>query len=195
MKKIWVEDISSPFRCYQEESPGVDFLDKTSDIIEWDKSDGVLDWSRRRDIISPLFYSEAGVQLENFSSMSNEIKLLGCKYFLIPYSLRIQLITDSEDKNNWDFLLSETKKSRIECVEAMRIYTGQLIRTGDLSLSQTQSFYTDVHPYVTTFKEANCSEFKMWLFGSTPFENVFSSKDYYTVDIQNKLISIYNGDY
>jgi hypothetical protein len=168
-----------------------------SSMENWDLSN-TLDWSRRRDEISPLFYAEAGAQLQNFAGMSIAKKLLACKYFLIPYNVRIQIISDSQDLINWDYLLKRTKESRESCVEAMRIKVGQYMRLGVISLAQTQDFYKQVYQLVIWFNESNAPDFKQWLSNEagSPYENAgFAQMLYYIEAMKTDLIDIYNGNY
>lgn len=179
-----------------EESVSSGYEDITS-IISWDKS-GFLDWSRRRDEIVPLFYSIAGLQLENFSSLSIEEKLIGCKYFLIPLEIRTQIISDAQDSINWEFLLIETKISRVDCIESMRKKVGECIRIGSLTLEQTQIFFKDVFQYINWFIDTNSPEFKMWITNEvgTKYESDgFEQKEYYSLQLKNDLMEIYNGKY
>ena len=130
--------------------------------------------------------------------MSAEKKLIACKYFLIPYSVRIQLISDSDDSENWDYLLHQTKLSRQSCVESMRIKTGQYMRLGLLTLAQTQTFYKEVFQYINWFNDANAPDFKQWLTNEvgSPYENNgFEDKSYYLAQLQTDLLEIYNGNY
>lgn len=195
MKKLWIENIDLPAIVYEELAPNETFTDKTDDIEAWDIALNVLDWSRRRDIITPLFYMESGAQLQNFSLMSVEKKIIGCKYFLIPFSIRLQIVSEEQDKLNFDFLLFETKKSRIDCVNAMRILCGNYIRKGTLTLAKTQELFNDISPYIDLFIEANISNFKKFIFGIDEFVGIFASKSYYSVELQNDLMNIYNGEY
>jgi hypothetical protein len=158
----------------------------------------VLDWARRRDILSSLFYAKAGMQLQNFAGLSTRDKMIGCVYFFIPYSIRIQMISDSQDQQNWTWLLTKTKESREACVEAMRIKVGQYMRLGTVSLSQTQDFYTQVYQFIIWFNEANKPDFKQWLSNEigSPYENAgFAQMPYYTIAMKNDLMGIYNGNY
>src|ERR1035437_9669692 len=148
-----------PFKAEDNLSDG--YADISS-IENWDRFT-VLDWSRRRDEISILFYIEAGTQLQNFTGISTVKKIIACKYFLIPYSIRIKVVGDTQDAINWSYLLAQTKISRIDCIEAMRVQTGQYMRTGFLTLSQTQQFYKDVFNMVRWFEDANVPDFKSWL--------------------------------
>ncbi len=150
------------------------------------------------DEILPLFYAESGSQLENFTGMSIEKKMIGCKYFLIPYNIRMMLISDQQDMINWDFLLKQTKLSRESCVEAMRIKVGQYMRLGTLTLEQTQDFYTNVYQYIIWFNEANKPDFKQWLFNEvgSPYENNgFAQMPYFSEQMRDDLLDIYNGNY
>jgi hypothetical protein len=165
-----------------------------SSMENWNKN-WVRDWSRCRDEVNPLFYAAAGPNLENFANLPMDQKLMGCTYFFIPYAMRVQLITDAEDLENWKYLLRMTKVSRISCIEAMREYTGSYIRTGLLTIAQTQTFFEDVADFVDWFNEANSPNLKQWLNDEAPYVGVFAGKSYYSAALQTGLMSIYNGNY
>lgn len=195
-KKLYIEnDEALPAIVYAEDVPGENFTDKSDDMIAWDNAISIMDWSRRRDMIKPLFYAEAGMSLENFSSLSVEKKIIGCTYFFIPQSVRLLIISAEQDKVNGEYLLSITKKSRVDCFEAMRRYVGGVYLAGDLTLVQTQEFFGDIQEFERGFIQANNPSFRNWIFGETPYEGVFEGKAYYSEEIQEALISIYNGEY
>lgn len=157
-----------------------------------------IDWARRRDVLIPHFYAEAGAQLQNFASLSNIKKLNACVFFLVPYQVRTQIISDAQDAINWDFLLTKTKESRMSCVEAMRIKVGQYMRLGTITLEQTQDFYTSVYQLIIWFDQTNKPDFKQWISNEvgSPYElNGFAQKPYYTEQIKDDLMEIYNGNY
>jgi len=157
-----------------------------------------IDWARRRDVLIPHFYAEAGAQLQNFASLSNIKKLNACVFFLIPYQVRLQIISDAQDAINWDFLLTKTKESRMACVEAMRIKVGQYMRLGTITLAETQDFYTSVYQLIIWFDQTNKPDFKQWISNEvgSPYElNGFAQKPYYTEQIKDDLMEIYNGNY
>ncbi len=157
-----------------------------------------IDWARRRDVLIPHFYAEAGAQLQNFASLSNIKKLNACVFFLVPYQVRTQIISDAQDAINWDFLLTKTKESRMSCVEAMRIKVGQYMRLGTITLEQTQDFYTSVYQLIIWFDQTNKPDFKQWISNEvgSPYElNGFAQKPYYTEQIKDDLMEIYNGKY
>jgi len=199
MKKLWKENIEKhPALIYQEENPGENFIDVSNDILEWDKADRLMDWSRRRDIMKGLFYAEARPNLSNFNSMSEEKQIIGYKYFFIPYNMRRLFISEAEDSLNGEFLLSQTKTSRNNCYEAMRRHVwNYYVRPGILTLEDSQQFYFDLNydNKVQSFIEVNYYTFKDWIFGTGNYINVFTSKSYYSEDLQNDLMRIYNGDY
>jgi len=170
-----------------------------SSIEHWD-SIPVLDWARRRDGISPLFYEIAGVNLSNYSALTTTQKIIGAQYFFVPYSLRVTngIVTEEQDIENWSFLLSETKVSRENCVEAMRKHVGQYIRTGLLTLAQTQQFYKDTRVFIQWFNEVNLYDLIQWISNTpgSPYENDgFAQQTYFNANLRDELIEIYNGDY
>ena len=196
--------VDVPFKLFKTTagSPATVIIDDVnyedySNMENWDSSD-FLDWARRRDEIVPLFYAEAGGSLENFAGISSQRKLLACKYFLIPYAVRMQIITDTEDSENWDFLLHQTKASRESCVEAMRVKVGQYMRLGSITLEETQHFYKQVYQHITWFNDTNSPDFKQWISNEvgSPYENAgFAEMTYFDSDMRDDLMDIYNGNY
>lgn len=191
MKKLWIENITNPAVLFQENDPGGVFEDKSDDILSWYNSKNILTWFLRRGKISPLFYSVAGNGLENFAGLTTEIKLIACELFLIPYSVRMQLISNEQDILNWGNLLTRSKYHRKECIERMRLYTGDYMRTGILTLAQSQQFFNDVSEYIYRYEETNGSEFKAFIDGT---DGVFETKDYYSTGLQTGLLNIYTGE-
>lgn len=168
-------------------------------IEEWDVSE-LMDWSRRRDEINPLFYAIVGYNLSTYNNLTTEQKIIGAKYFLVPYSLRVGngIFTDLEDKENWLFLLIKTKESRVNCVEAMRLFIGEKLRIGEINLVNTQKFIKDVFELIKWFNESNAPDFKQWIIneiGSKYEFKGFKNTSYWSQEIQDGLMNIYNGEY
>ena len=185
-----------PYKIFKTTVDDVNYED-ISTMEAWDKSN-LLDWYRRRTEISTLFYAEAGAGLETFAGMSTERKLLSCKYFLIPYATRMLLITDDEDEAAWDLLLHEAADSRDKCIEAMRIKTGQYMRIGTLTLTETQEFFKDVSHMIEWYVKSNSPDFKQWLTNEvgSAYENAgFADATYYISQVKDDLVDIYNGSY
>jgi hypothetical protein len=186
----WVEqDLNNnkPFIVSRETPEG--YQDITG-VETWHNC-SLLTWFLRRSNILPLFYSVAGNSLQNFGGLNNQIKLIACELFLIPYSLRMQIINNEQDKINWEKLLIKSKEHRLECIEKMRVYTGDYMRTGLLSLTQSQNFFNDVSEYIYRYEQTNGNEFKLFIDGT---DGVFITKDYYREDLQQGLLNIYTGE-
>jgi hypothetical protein len=200
MKKLWVEEFGVVEWVETHTDNGNSWTDASSDMLAWDAAINVMDWSRRRDKISTLFYAEAGTQLENFAGLSDAKKLIGAKYFFIPYALRLAVVgSDEADAANGLKLVTETKASRQAMYDAMRGWVwNQYVRKEVLTLAQSQQFYDDIHiddELDVRFIETNQFGLKAWIFGLSPYEGVFAGKGYYSVGLQNELILIYNGEY
>lgn len=168
-------------------------------LEQWDIS-LLMDWSRRRDEMKPLFYSISGYNMATYSTLTASEKLIGAKYFLVPYGLRVLngVVTEAQDSINWEFLLTETKDSRIACIEAMRLFIGEQIRTNKVSLLNTHVFNRDVFEFINWFNRANAPDFKQWLINETGSKyefKGFKNTSYWSQDIQDGLMNIYNGNY
>lgn len=168
-------------------------------IEEWDTS-LLMDWSRRRDEMKPLFYQMAGATLAAYASLSVVHKLIGAKYFFVPVQLRVGngTVTLEQDKINWKFLGVECKQSRIECAEAMRLYMVEGIRNGEIKLQNTQRFLRDIIVYRELFIDSNDPMFKQWLtneVGSAVEFKGFKNTSYWSQYLQDGLMAIYNGAY
>lgn len=188
------ENLPSPNFILSENIP-TNYED-ASTLNYWDRFGfNFGDFNFVRDNINEIVLSIVGQNFQNWNNLSLNEKKIACKYVVAPYPLRVpDVVSEQEDKINWTYLLSETKRSRAECGEKMRVAVGDKIRNGQLSLQQTQDFFKDVSEYLYWFVEANVPDFKNWIFGLPPYENVFASKNYYSVQLQDELISIYNGN-
>ena len=190
--------IDVPFKTFSTTITDSNYEDYSS-IENWFNSD-LLDWSRRRDEIKPLFYAIASANLSTYSSLTAEQKVIGAKCFFVPIGYRVTngTVTEAEDKSNWLNILSKSKESRLVCIEAMRVHVGELIRTGGLTLVQTQQFFKDVRIMITNFEQANDPDFKLWLtneVGSAYELDGFAQKTYYSTQLGTDLLAIYNGAY
>lgn len=191
MKILWVENITYPAIVFEENAPSENFIDQSNDLLSWYKAKNILTWFLRRGKIVPLFYNLAGNNLENFAGLSTEIKLIACELLILDYATRLQIISEEEDKKNWNNLLTWSKEHRKLCIEKMRLYTGDYMRTGILTLEQSQQFFNDVSEYIYRYEETNGNEFKAFIDGTS---GVFETKDYYSTGLQNGLLNIYNGE-
>lgn len=207
MKKLWVENNEQiPAVYWGENAPLGDFSDKSNDIVAWDMYGArVLDLDRYRFEMKTPFYTLAGLQLENWATLSNNIKLIGAKYFFIPYALRLTLISDAEDAKNWDWLIEETQgtpvqiyRGRAKTFDEMRKRVAHWVRKEQMTMESSQQMLKDVGQMADWFIRSNAPDFKQWItneVGTAYENNGFSQKSYYNLDLKNELYSIYNGDY
>src|SRR3990167_1721682 len=99
-KKLWVENIASfPVAKYQEEQPGEDWIDKTSDILAWGLSfDRINEFAH---IKRNFFITEF---LPNWSTLTNnEKKVLICQ-FVYPQGTTETELNNIISKNERDIL-------------------------------------------------------------------------------------------
>lgn len=208
MKKFWVEDIENNPACVWSEEPvgNGNYTDRTNDLIFWDKyGKNVLDLDRFRYEMKAHFYALSGNQLQNWASLSIDIKRIGAKYFFIPYQLRITVVTEQEDYDNWEELIEKTQGTptsryigRAKTFDEMRKSVAHRVRKEQMSMTSSQEFLKDVGLMGDWFIRSNAPDFKQWITNEidTPYENNgFAQKSYYSLSLKNELYDIYNGNY
>jgi hypothetical protein len=166
-------------------------------IQEWDISE-LLDWSRRRNKIKALVYAITQSDLSSYESLTSEEKEIAARYIVVPINLRVEngIVTDAEDAHNWRIVLEKTKESRIACTEKMRLYVGESMRPGKISLTNTQAFFADVLRLINMFNETNNPSFKRWLTNSGEYEfKGFKNTSYWSQEMEDGLLDIYNGNF
>lgn len=205
-KKLWVENIDNPSVVFSETAPSANFTDKTDDIIAWDAyGSRVLDLDRYRYEMKAPFYAEAGINLENWTTLSLEKKIIGAKYFFVPYALRKTVITEQQDYDNWEDLIIKTQGTPVEIYigraktfDEMRKRVAHRVRTENMSMTHSQQMLKDVGQIVDWFIRANSPDFKQWLTNEvgSPYENDgFAQKIYFNAQLRDELYDIYNGIY
>lgn len=208
MKKLWVENNENlPAVVWSETQPQTgDFLDRTNDLISWDKyGKYVLDFERYRYEMKAPFYGEAGIQLENWGLLSAEKKLIGAKYFFVPYQLRLTVLNDQQDFDNWESLLFETQGlpvqryvGRARTFDEMRRCVAHMVRTEQMTMESSQDMLKSVGLMSDWFIRANAPDLKQWItneVGSVYENNGFAQKNYFNAALRDKLYDIYNGNY
>jgi hypothetical protein len=177
------------------ETLDLNLYDDVSTIEGWYGSN-VLDWGRRRLQIKPLFYAKAGADLSNFATLTDAEKQIGAECFFIPLVMRLQFWSSDEDKVHWGNLLARTKESRVATIETMRKRVGDRIRTGELTLLQTQMFDKDSSAMISWYERSDARDFYQWLtneVGSAYETDGFAEKTYYSQALKDELLTIYNG--
>lgn len=187
--------------------------DVTNDVTVWDKHGDRLHINyvhilkKIREILT--IKSNPNYPTLDFSGMdnlSNEEKLIGCKYFVFPHPIRVSIVSDEQDNEAWNNLLENSKIGRIALYEEMRRKAGDEIRTATdyfAELGQNQHFYTDTYELADWFQETNHPAFKAWLCSTSVTvdgevydytSNGFASKNYFEQSILDDLLDIYDGN-
>ena len=146
------------------------------------------------NIIKTLLFVQANTnpldpQFDLIGDLSDEQNALAVMYHVYPYSIRVGStyswqIDEQKDKENWQDLLSMTKLGRVMIIEDMRKAVGEYIRTGQLSLTQTQEFYRDLYPLTEFYKQSNDPEMKVWICSADDTSN--SGYDHSTTGLSTK---------
>lgn len=202
-KKLWIENIDIPAVLWQEATPSGDWLDKTNDAVQWHLyGKQVLDYIFVRDKINNILFLKANPNYPTidfsgfFTELTSDERLLMCQYVLAPYALRIIVVSEEEDKNNWENLVQITQGTenpkapftgRSLIVERMRWEVAHEVRKENLTMEQSQQFFKDVFELTEWYIRAACPEFKLWL------ASEFETKDYYSSDLHDRLNNIYEG--
>jgi len=143
----------------------------------------------------------------NIGNLSLEEKHIAVQYHIAPYTDRVVTASDWQvsndtDKSNWSNLLENTANGRRDIYELMRRAAGEYIRTGVVSLEQSQNLFTDIHPNASYYSETNHPSFKAWLCSTSVtvdsdiFDYTstgFASKGYFNQNLLDDLIAIYDG--
>ncbi len=208
MKKFWVENIADNPACvWSENVPASgDFIDRTNDLVYWDRyGKNILDLDRYRYEMKAPFYALAGTQLENWASLSAEIKEIGARMFFIPYALRLTVVSEEQDYINWEAIIEKTQGTpteiyigRAKIFDEMRRCVAHRVRKELMPMSDSQQMLKDVGLMVDWFIRANSPEFKQWLtneVGSQYENNGFAQATYYNATLKDELYDIYNGNY
>jgi hypothetical protein len=207
MKKLWVENIlENPAVSFSENAPSGNFTDRSIDIIYWDKyAKQALDLDRYRNEMKPLFYALSGNMLENWLSLSNEIKEIGCRYFFVPYALRLTVVSDEKDYENWENIIHETQGTptqiyigRAKTFDQMRKVVAHYVRKELMSLTSSQQMLKDVGQMADWYIRSNAPDFKQWIMNEvgTIYENDgFAQKPYFSTTLRDELYEIYKGNY
>lgn len=212
-KKLIVEDNStSPVVIYQEEIPE-GFTDYSDDPVMWYNHGGKITdfifWRYKIEslLVLSIHPNYPVFDYSGWANLNSELKSICAELFitLIPYNLRVpDVVSENQDYNNWEILISLSKgieketithTGRAFIVEKMRRCVSHRVRTGDLPMSETQQFYRDVKDYLVNYIEAADPAFKCWIFGLSPYINDFEEKSYYSENLKNELMEIYNGEY
>lgn len=217
-KKLWIENIENlPAVVYQEESPGEGWLDKTNDPVAWDQyGERILDYIFVLPKIINILLPKANLNypIIDFTGWgtltTDEKKVFSKTVVYVPYPLRVpDVFSDEQDIQNAINLLVKTYgiekdfynvslKGRRGIVERMRQHVFlNYVRKGLLSLDVSKDFGKDTVNHLSNFERFSHNDFINWLTNKvgTPFEtDGFQQRPYYSEQLKNELLTIYNGE-
>jgi len=156
-------------------------------------------YSYARYEINQLLIAAVNPDFSNWANgITTEEKRIVSKYVLAPYALRVPTFySDADDKINADIVLAKTLSDRTSIIELMRKEVFHTkVRTGILTLAQSQQFFKDVNQFVYWYLNAACADLKQWItneVGSSYETDGFEQKTYWSQDLEDTLMNIYNN--
>lgn len=209
MGKLWVENITNyPNVQYTDEDLSATHTDDSNNIEKWDEYGlEVLQWLHVRRKLTPLIYAAATNidPFDNWGGLTQAIRDIAIKWICAPYVLRVPAITDTEDRENWEVLMKQSRGVGEKCsggrafiIELMRERAADNLRTEIWDYNTSNQFYYDTAAHIEAYTFANTNDLIYWISNEagTPYENNgFAQTSYYSVIIKNDLINIYNGFY
>ncbi len=151
---------------------------------------------------------EKGVDLTTaFGLCSLDEKKTICKWILVPYAVRMLLLTDEEDRKNWEELVVRTEGNPLALIhgrsliyQRLRICVTNYVRKeawfpGDYyaNLNYAQQLFRDVYLMKELFIGANDAEFGQFLRSDGVHSATgLNSKVYWLQSLEDDLLEIYN---
>ena len=211
--KLFVENNSSKFPIIlgaDGDSTPTGYLDETTIIGVGNNLhlENLMEFNSIRDWVLLLLLEKDADQATAFGLCSLDEKKVVCKFILMPYSVRIAVLTDAEDEINWDKLVHITEGSpfailtgRSKVYHRLRVQVSQYVRKevwfpNDYfaNLTYAQAFLKDVHLIKEYFIASNNPEFGNFLKSINEYEfNGFNSKNYWLQSLEDDLLEIYNS--
>jgi hypothetical protein len=162
----------------------------------------IRDWILEEMMKKDVDYATA------FSLCTTEEKQWIARFQLMPYAVRMSVISDDEDAEYWEKLIILTEgsplpflKGRSLVYQNLRICVSHYVRrevwaAGDYqaNLTQAQSFGRDLRVLKDDFIANNDPYFGQFLRSTGDYElNGFKSKAYWLQDLEDDLLEIYNS--
>ena len=174
------------------------FTDITADVVQLDACGAAaIGGKRTRDLIKSAVLTETNM-LANWATYPANKQAIAIKWMVVPYSFRVPAITEQEDISNWLWVAEFTKQGRAEIIEMMRLHVSDYLRREVLTKDDLDAFWYDTVDYIDSYIAGNSPDLKDWLTNAagTQFEtNGFEQKSYWSQQLEDELINIYNGEY
>lgn len=178
----------------------------------WDKYGKYFtDYLFYRDAINIILITKANpnsptIDFSGWGTLTSSEQEIMSRYVLCPYALRLTVFTEAEDKENWKSLVQITQglespstpfTGRALVVEKMRGLIADKVRVEQMTMATSQQFFKDVFELTEWYMRAACPDFKLWLTNEvgSPYENDgFEQKVYWSQQLEDELMDIYNGE-
>lgn len=180
------------------------FTDKVNDIFILDKyGESKIGFKRTRDLIKARVILDVNpnyptIDFSGWAAYSQDKKDIAIRWVVSPYSLRIAVISDTQDSVNWGIVVDKTKKGRADIVEIMRILVSEEFRKEVLVKDDLDDFWVTVESLMNSYIGANTIDFNNWIvnkIGSNYENDGFEQKSYWSQTLEDGLMGIYNGEY
>lgn len=208
MSKLWIEDNEViPAVVYQTIDPSIGANTYSEATIEqWAQyGESQLQFMHTRSNIQVLVATKSAM-FTNWGALTSEEQIIAVQWICAPYALRVPFITDNEDKENWNYMVQklrgvgtiDTLEGREYISELLRERVSDEVRREVWDNDTSNSFYYDTERLLGAYRFANAQDLIAWISNKvgTPFENDgFAEKSYYTNDLKEDLVLIYNSSY
>lgn len=148
-----------------------------------------IDFNKARSAMSMAIVSKGG-----FSNLTDFEKLVVSRWFLATYEQRITVITNEQDRINWDFIVKYTKMARDKRIEKSRRDISYTLYPTD-----SNNLFDTVGSLITAYSIANKSDLIDWFNNTvgTQYENNgFAQKSYFSQDLLDSFNDVIkNGNY
>ena len=213
MSKLWIEE-NGTAAFYQEIAPAVNYDDKSSDVVEWEKHYKKVGFNyyhflkRLQAILVPKGSSTVDpLNFDLIDNLSLDEKKIAVKYWVMQNPLdRIGVeewqVSDAQDSLNVQDLLLKSKFARGIIIELIREKIGDHMRLGAITLEQTQRFFRIAADWVEDYINTSDPIFKAYMTStSVTVDGVtddftgagFMEETFSTQDILDDCMDIYNG--
>lgn len=206
MSKLWIEDSETiPATAYQDTSPAGSWTDYSNNIIKWDCYGlEVLQFMHARRHISTLIAVKTAM-FTNWNALTSEEKDIACKWVAAPYALRMLVVSDSDDRDNYINLIRKLRgvpfteyEGREHIIELMRERVADQKRVETWGDTELNAFYYDTASHIDAFTFANTKDLIQWITNEvgSDYENAgFADESYYDATLKTDLEDIYNAYY
>lgn len=165
-----------------------------------------IGFKRTRDLLKVLIPTK----LQSGQTLTPAEMSVGVNFIVLPYQMRLAVVSDEQDANNWRQMVILTEGSdadnlegRRRIYEELRITVSHFLRKELLTVSDLEDFYNDIKDLSDTYIATNSPALEVFLrgvnfTGSSKYNNLvgeFERKTYFSVELRTALNEVLNGSY